>query len=99
MARKPYIRRKSKYEDEAILYETEIIKIEFLNQEVKERWKSVFYAKSAVNPEGRMCIYWGNCKMEEGDKVAMKGRMKDGVFLCWNYQIHHKATEKTEENV
>lgn len=99
MAKRRYVRKKSKYEDDAIFYETEIQKIDFLNQEIKERYKSVFYVKSSLLPEGKMCVYWGNCNLQVGDRVVLKGRISGDVFLIWSYQIYQRANQPTEENV
>ena len=80
-------RKKSKYEDEAVLVKTKVNKIDFINQLVKDKYKSVFYCPSYIEPEGRRCIYWGRITLEAGDEVEMKGRLSDGTFLVWSLKL------------
>lgn len=88
----------SKYEKDAMIYESIVTKIEVQNQEIGERIKNVFYVKSNVLPEGRMCILWGRTNFNVGDKLAMKGRMNnDGVFLVWSHMIHRNTEGEVYE--
>lgn len=92
MARKRFIRKPSKYEDQAILVESSIIEILEQNVEYADgRLKNVFRCKSSTNPEGRMCIQWGRTTFEVGSRVQMKGRIANNngneVFLVWSSMI------------
>ena len=40
-----------------------------------------------------MCIAWGRTKIKEGDRVELKGRPKDKIFLVWSIQ-KQAATER-----
>ncbi|MBR5202821.1 MAG: hypothetical protein IKW45_06110 [Clostridia bacterium] len=89
MAKKRFIRKPSKYEDQAILIHSVVTEIIERNKEYSDsRIKNVFRCKSSVIPEGRMCILWGRSAIEVGDEVQMKGRMIDNcgkeVFLVWS---------------
>lgn len=77
----------SKIEEEAIIYDSVVQKIDYKNQEVNEKLKNCFYVKSENKPEGVMCILWGRSSINVGDYISMKGRLKDGVFLAWSLQI------------
>lgn len=87
--RKKKIFKTSKWESEACLIESEILRFEERNLIQKDKWKNVFYCKSK-NPEGRMCVYWGRTIAEVGDKVEMKGRFKDDIFIVWSMMIRKK---------
>lgn len=91
--KKCFKRKKSKYADEAFIAESKIVKIDFVNQEVGNSLKSVFYCSSYEKPEGRMCIAYGKYNINVGDEVVMKGRYNDGVFLVWSMYIKKKADE------
>ncbi len=94
MTRKKFIRKVSKYADEAMLFSSEVLKIEEQNISINEKFKTVFYCKSSKFPEGRMCIAWGRTNIQVGDIVHMKGRIKDDVFLVWsmNFQRPNSTT-------
>lgn len=85
----------SKWEKEAICIASKIIKIEVQNQEINEKFKTVFYCESKTKPEGRMCIVWGRTTFKEGNEITMTGRMKEDVFLVWRYLY---KPEKPKEN-
>ena len=91
VTRKRFIKKPSKYEKEATLAEGIINKIEYKNLLVNEKYKSVFYVPSYLCPQGRMCVFWGYTTINTGDKVEMKGRFSDGVFLVWSLKIHKRA--------
>ena len=85
--RKKYIRQPSKYEAEKVHISAEVIKIEIQNEIVNEKYKTVFYCRSSINPKGRMCVAWGKTRIIEGSTVEMDGRFKDDVFLVWKMTI------------
>lgn len=88
---KKSIRYVSKYEKDAVLMQAKVLKIELLNEEIKERLKSFFYVESKTIPEGRKCVHWGRCNISEGDEIVAKGRLNnDGVFLIWSMMILKK---------
>lgn len=96
--RKRKKREPSKYEKEAVFVEATINKIDFINQEINDKLKSVFYCPSYLCPEGRMCIYWGRTSIQVGDKVLMKGRFVDGTFLVWQLLITKGQEQQGKEN-
>lgn len=98
MRRNPFKKRQpSKYEKDAVIVSATVSKIDFLNTEVNGKLKSVFYCPSYYAPEGRMCIYWGGrTTVEVGDRVDMKGRYSDGVFIVWKLLINRR--DKRNEN-
>ena len=82
--------RISKYTDEAVLIETTITEVLEHNKEYSERIKNVFKCASRIG-EDRLCILWGRSNISAGDKIQMKGRIKDDVFLAWDLMILKKA--------
>lgn len=84
-----------------MLIESTVERIEILNKEYfdskKERYrfKTVFYCKSSTG-EPRMCVCWDRTTMSVGDRVQMKGRISDGVFLAWSVMILKRASELNE---
>ncbi len=89
MAKKRFFKRRSKYEDEAILVSSVITEIIEENAEYPNgKIKNVFKCKSSTDPEGRLCILWGRSCLEIGCAIDMKGRtVKNGdkdVFLAWS---------------
>jgi len=89
MGRRKFKRFISKYEDDAVLVKSTIIRFEYRNKEINNRLKNVFYIESKSYPEnGRMCVLWGRCCANAGDEVECKGRINEqGVFLCWSMII------------
>lgn len=83
--RKKFIKQPSKYEKDAVMITTKILKVELQNFEVNKKYKTVFYCPSYEKPEGRMCIVWGRTTFNAGDEITMTGRFNDGVFLVWKY--------------
>ena len=87
--RKRYRKRASndygKWEGEVVQGTSKIIKIEVQNQEINDKYKTVFYCESKTQPEGRMCVIWGRTTFNVGDEITLTGRIKDGVFLVWRY--------------
>lgn len=77
-------RRKSKYEEEAVIARATVNRVEVVNQLVNDKYKNVFYCPSYLEPNGRMCIYWGRVMLNIGDEIEMKGRFSDGAFLVWS---------------
>ncbi len=69
MRRRKFV-RKSKYEDNAVLINSTIQKIDIQNEEIGDKYKNVFYIKSNTYPEGRMCILWGESSFEVGDNIV-----------------------------
>lgn len=88
-----YKRHISKYEEEAIIAEGRISKIDYQNQFIGEKYKTVFYVPSQLCPEGRMCVKWGHTNINVGDYVEMKGRFNDGIFLCWSMKIMQRRSK------
>lgn len=84
-------KKQSKFKDDAILIQNKIIRIDYQNQVVNDKYKTVFYVPSYLCPEGRMCVKWGQTNFNVGDEVEMKGRFNDGIFLCWSLIIHKRA--------
>ena len=74
-----------KWEGQVVQGTSKIIKIEIQNQEINDKFKTVFYCESKKNPEGIMCVIWGRTTFKTGDEINMTGRFKDGVFLVWSY--------------
>ena len=99
MSRRKFVPKKSKYEDETLLAKGVITKIEYKNQIVNDKFKSVFYVPSYLCPEGRMCVMWGHANFNAGDEIEMKGRLNDGVFLCWSMQITKRAEQNDNRTV
>ena len=87
----------SKYEKDAVIVDATISRIDFINMEIGDKYKSVFYCPSYLEPEGRMCVFWGMTNLEIGDTVQMKGRFNDGVFLVWSLIIIKKASKQNVE--
>ena len=96
--RKKYIKKPSKYADEATIVESIVTKIDFQNKEINGKLKTVFYCKSYLCPDGdgRMCILWEYNTIKTGDKVQMKGRFvgneatnpeERNVFIAWSAMI------------
>ena len=75
----------SEWMKELSLVETTVDRIEYQNELVNDKYKTVFYCPSYEKPEGRMCIAWGKTNFKAGDKLTMKGRFQDGVFLAWSH--------------
>lgn len=89
--RKKYI---SKYEQEAIQVTKKIIKIDYLNQFCSEKYKSVFYVPSEINPDKPvMCVLWGYTSIGLGDEIEMKGRLLNNIFLVWNLIIKKRCEQ------
>ena len=106
--RKRYIRKPSKYEDEATIVESTVTKIDFQNKEINGKLKTVFYCKSYLCPDGdgRMCITWQRNTIQIGDKVAMKGRFignesenpeERNVFIAWSVMILNHKKDDTQD--
>lgn len=98
MARKRFVRKPSKYEDQAVLIQSVVTDIIEFNKEYPDgRIKNVFRCKSSRIPEGRMCIQWGRTSIEIGCEVQMKGRIAENcgkeVFLVWSSMIMKKPEE------
>lgn len=91
MPKKRYVSRK--YLDETFIFPTKVLRIEEQNLLVNDKYKTVFYCKSINNPDGIMCIAWGRTTIKEGDRVELKGRPKDKIFLVWSIQ-KQAATER-----
>lgn len=102
--KKVYIRKPSKYEDEATIVESTITKIDYQNKIINGKLKTVFYCKSYLCPDGdgRMCILWGYNTLQVGDRIQMKGRFADNnsanpeernVFLAWSAMIIKRQSE------
>lgn len=96
MARRRFVRKPSKYEDQAVLIQSVVTEIIEHNKEYSDgRIKNVFRCKSSKYPEGRMCIQWGRTSIEVGCEVQMKGRIVDNseneVFLVWSSMILKRA--------
>lgn len=96
--KKRYIRKPSKYKDEAMIVESIITKIDFQNKEINGKLKTVFYCRSYLCPDGdgRMCILWGYNTLSVGDRIQMKGRFISNnainpegrnVFIAWSAMI------------
>lgn len=97
MARKKKVYKKSKWENEARLMETTILRFEEQNKICpNDKFKNVFYCESKVKPEGRMCVLWERMLAQPGDKVVMKGRFNGEVFLAWSLMIMKRAENKGE---
>lgn len=85
MARRKFIKKTSKYEQDAIMIVSTVKKIELLNVEVNDKLKTVFYCESNQLPEGRLCIAWGRTNIDVGSRFQAKGRLlPDGTFLVWS---------------
>lgn len=79
------------------LVEATVSRIDFLNKEYSGKLKSVFYCPSYEKPEGRMCVYWNErCTVEIGDRIRMRGKFHDGIFLVNSYQIVKKRGQTNE---
>lgn len=84
---------------ESVWVETTVSRIEMLNQEINGKLKTVFYCPSYYAPkEGRMSIIWGRVHIQEGDKIQMKGRFYDGVFVATKLTILMKHRQNGDEN-
>lgn len=94
--RRRYKRQISKYEEQALNAEGKIIKIDYKNQIVGEKYKTVFYVPSLLCPEGRRCVTWGHTNINVGDYVELKGRFNDDIFLCWSIKIIRKSESLNE---
>lgn len=79
---------------EPVIVEATISKIDFKNQLVGDKLKTVFYCPSYYAPEGRMCVIWGRVHIEVGDKIVMKGRFSDGVFIARSLNIIMRFREE-----
>ncbi len=84
MPKKRYVSRK--YLENTFIFPTKVLRIEEQNLLVNDKYKTVFYCKSINYPEGIMCIAWGRTTIKEGDRVELKGRPKDKIFLVWSIQ-------------
>ena len=81
----------SKYENELMLVSAIVSEIIESNTECKNgNTKNVFKCESCKNPDGQLCIFWGRTTICSGDKIQMKGRYKDDVFLVWDMFITQK---------
>lgn len=91
-------KKKSKYEQDALLITSEVIEIiENNKQYPNEKIKNVFKCASR-DGNGKTCIYWGISNIATGDEISMTGRYKDEVFLVWSLQIIKKGTNKNVKN-
>ncbi len=86
-----------KWEGQVVCGTSKIIRIEVQNQEINEKFKTVFYVESKMHPQGRMCVIWGRTTFSVGDEINMTGRISEGVFLVWSYL--YKKCEKPESEV
>jgi len=101
--RKRKFRTPSKYEADAMIIESVVTKIDFRNREINGKRKTVFYCKSYLCPEGRMCITWKYNTIAIGDTVQMKGRFiksdetdnpdYKNVFIAWSVLIIKRAEQ------
>ena len=78
-----------------LLIDTVITEILELNKEYAERIKNVFKCASSTG-EDRLCVLWGRSNISVGDRVQMKGRMKDDIFLAWSLIIMKKAKKECD---
>jgi len=78
-------------QSDASIVNATVCKIDFLNQEINGKPKSVFYCPSYEKPEGRMCVLWDYTTIDVGDEIKMKGRFNGDVFLVWDLQILKKG--------
>lgn len=83
MQRKYYSK---KYNEDAMIIESEVLEIIEKNKVCNNRFKNVFTCRSSKGTP-RMCVLWGQSNIEEGNKVEMKGRLNGDVFLCWSLYI------------
>lgn len=102
--RKKYIKKPSKYADDATIVESTVTKIDYQNKIINGKLKTVFYCKSYLCPDGdgRMCILWGYNTIQEGDQIVMKGRFagsestnpeERNVFLAWSVMIRKREND------
>ena len=85
MARKR-VYKKSKWIDDSVIATGEVLSIDFINKEVGNNLKTVFYVSSTQHIDGRQCVIWGRQNFKVGDKVEMKGRFSNDIFLAWSLQ-------------
>lgn len=89
--RKKYV---SRYEQETIQVTKKIVKIDYLNQVCSEKYKSVFYVQSEINPDKPvMCVLWGYTSIGLGDEIGMKGRLLNNIFLVWSLIIKKRCEQ------
>lgn len=81
----------SKYENDAVLVASKVVKIEMQNQEINGKLKTVFYCESKSIPEGRMCVQWGRTNIQVGDEFQAKGRLTpEGIFIVWSLMFQRR---------
>ena len=81
----------SKYENDAVLVRSKILKIELQNQEINGKLKTVFYCESKAIPEGRMCVHWGRTNIQVSDEFEAKGRLTpEGTFIVWSLMFRRR---------
>ena len=81
----------SKYEDDAMIVASKVLKIEMQNQEMNGKLKTVFYCESQTKPEGRMCVQWGKTNIQVGDEFQAKGRLTpEGTFIVWSLMFQRR---------
>lgn len=86
----------SKYENDAVLVHSKILKIELQNQEINGKLKTVFYCESKAFPEGRMCVHWGRTNIQVGDEFQAKGRLTpEGIFVVWSLMFRRREQSAT----
>ena len=78
--------RYNKYEDDLMIVNSTVTEIVEKNTVINEKYKNVFMCESASGTP-RMCILWSQSNLEVGDEVEMRGRINNGVFLCWKLYI------------
>lgn len=92
MAKRKKFYKNTKWEDEGCIMETTILRFEEQNKICPNgKIKNVFYCKSKLKPEGRMCVLWERTTAQPGDKVVMKGRFNMETFLAWSLMIMKRA--------
>lgn len=89
MARK-LKRQKSKYEDEVMWLDGIVTGFDVYNLPVGRNGnvKTVFTCKSEY--EEHTCVIYEPRSINIGDKVMIKGRFADSVFLVWDLLITEK---------
>ena len=73
-----------KYKNEFRVISSRVSKIVEQNKVINEKYKTVFYCDSTKNPEGQMCVVWGNTTIRPGDEVLLEGRFVNNVFAVWS---------------
>lgn len=76
-----------------------VTKIDVLNKQYENKFKTAFYCKPRDIEKEVLCIYWQKSTIQEGDSIllSMYRISKTNAFIVTRLSIYKRANSETEE--